>query len=203
MIGKLEEKLSKREGRLLDIRNVYSIFIPLIKIDGEYHLIYQVRSQHVKQPGEISFPGGHVEKGESPRQAAIRETKEELNLADTNIKYMGEGDIIHTSYGALVHTYIGEIVDIDFKDISPCEREVYHLFTVPVKYLIEKEPDIYSLGLKICEDKGFPYDLIPNGEDYNWDIRREKVYFYKYKDYVIWGLTGKITESFVRIYKEG
>lgn len=42
--------------------------------------MYEIRSQHVSQPGEVSFPGGRVEEGETYQQAAIRETVEELNI---------------------------------------------------------------------------------------------------------------------------
>lgn len=39
-----------------------SVFIPLIEIDNEVHVLYQVRSEHIRQGGEIGFPGGMVEK---------------------------------------------------------------------------------------------------------------------------------------------
>ncbi|MDG1874774.1 MAG: NUDIX hydrolase [Mariniblastus sp.] len=39
------------------------------------------RSQTVRAPGKICFPGGGVESGESIEQALIREMKEELNIS--------------------------------------------------------------------------------------------------------------------------
>jgi 8-oxo-dGTP pyrophosphatase MutT (NUDIX family) len=41
--------------------------------------------------GQIAFPGGKVEKGESSKQAAIRETLEEIgvDLRSSNFHYLG------------------------------------------------------------------------------------------------------------------
>ena len=59
-------------------------------------LIYDVKLISIKsftkyevsifpQPGEVSFPGGRVEDGETFQEAAIRETCEELNLSPDQI----------------------------------------------------------------------------------------------------------------------
>lgn len=44
------------------------------------------------QPGEISFPGGGIERGENSRDAAIRETCEELLLNKRDLSIIGKGD---------------------------------------------------------------------------------------------------------------
>ena len=39
-----------------------AVAVPLLEIDGEDHILFTVRSQTLRrQPGEISFPGGHCE----------------------------------------------------------------------------------------------------------------------------------------------
>ncbi len=46
-------------------RKESAVLIPLIKVDGEWHILYEVRSQLVSQAGDSSFPGGKVEPGET------------------------------------------------------------------------------------------------------------------------------------------
>ena len=42
-------------------------------------------------PGKWAFPGGHIERGETPEEAAIRETKEEMNLDIRDLKELELG----------------------------------------------------------------------------------------------------------------
>ena len=49
----------------------YAIAIPFV--DAE-HFLFQVRSDKLdRQPGDICFPGGAIEIGETPEEAVIRE----------------------------------------------------------------------------------------------------------------------------------
>ena len=42
-----------------------------------------------------------------------------------------------------------------------------------------------------------PYDIIPNKKDYKFATSNYRVLFYKYENYVIWGITAKIFENFL------
>lgn len=45
----------------------------------------------IKNPSNVwTFPKGHIEKGETPIQAAIREVKEETNVEGEVISYLGK-----------------------------------------------------------------------------------------------------------------
>ena len=59
----------------------YSVLMPFVTTENGDALLLEIRSDNVKQPGEICFPGGEVEKGESFKQCAIRETFEETGLS--------------------------------------------------------------------------------------------------------------------------
>ena len=43
----------------------YVVLLPLVKINDKIHVLFEVRSQTVSQPGETSFPGGALEDGEN------------------------------------------------------------------------------------------------------------------------------------------
>jgi len=43
--------------------------------------------------------GGHIEKGESPLKAAIRETEEEFGITPINLKFMGQYNFVKSGYG--------------------------------------------------------------------------------------------------------
>lgn len=93
-----------------------------------------MRSEHISQPGDISFPGGRVEDGETFQEAAIRETCEELNLVPNQIDIWGEiGYLIHQ--GRTIHCFVGKIKIENWEYIHPNE-EVYRLFTVEVDTLL-------------------------------------------------------------------
>lgn len=60
----------------------YGVGVLVVK-DGKF--LCGIRSD----TGEITSPGGHIEKGETPEQAAIRETKEEFGITPTDLKRVG------------------------------------------------------------------------------------------------------------------
>ena len=56
-----------------------AVLVLLCNVDGEPSILFTKRAAHLNQhAAEISFPGGHVELGETAEQAALRETYEEL-----------------------------------------------------------------------------------------------------------------------------
>ena len=64
-------------------KNFKLIAHSLIKIDGKYLIIRRTKIKRGKinlLPEYWDIPGGMVEEGEMPKDAAIRETKEEVNL---------------------------------------------------------------------------------------------------------------------------
>ena len=44
----------------------------------------------------------------------------------------------------------------------------------------------------------FPYELVPGGKDYPWAVKKNPVYFYRYGERVIWGLTAHILTRCLR-----
>lgn len=192
--------VKNREARPLGIHADFAVLIPLIYRDGELHILYEVRAHHLStQPGEISFPGGRVEEGETFLDAAIRETTEELNIEMENIEVINGTDYIVMPFNIGIYPFVGIIRGIEFEDINFSKDEVSEIFTVPLKYFIENEPQRHNMSIEPQVGEDFPYDLINNGKAYDWRTGIYPIYFYKYRDYIIWGMTARMTKNFIDI----
>lgn len=161
-------------------------------------ILFKVKSKKLRsQPNEISFPGGVIEKNETPIEACIRETCEELGTNPTNIEIINEIDLFISPTNIIIHPFVGIIKDIN--DLNINLDEVDYTFLVPISYFIENEPICYKNKVQIIPSKDFPYDIIPNKNNYKFKSCIYDSLFYIYNDYVIWGITGKILENFLNI----
>ncbi len=176
----------------------YSVLIPLININDDIHIIFEKRAEHLRrQPGEICFPGGRIEKGQEDSQsAAIREATEELQINIGDINLIGPLDFFVSSSDSIIYPFVGWI-EKEFAEISPNSEEVSEIFTVPISFLLNTKPKIYQIHYKIEPEDNFPYHLIPDGKNYNWRPRSMKEYFYCYEDKVIWGMTARMLNEFL------
>lgn len=190
----------ERKASPMDLMNNYAILLPLIDIDGQWHILFEVRSEKLdRQPNEISFPGGKLEEEETTREGAIRETCEELNIRPDHITLLGELDYVLSDKSA-VYGYVG-ILELELDQLEYNKDEVDHVFTVPLDFFLKNEPETHYTRLEVVPRDDFPYHLIQNGKDYNWNKASHTVHFYVYQDYVIWGLTARFVKNFVDIVK--
>lgn len=59
--------------------------------DGVPELLLTERAHHMRShPGQVSFPGGTIDVGETPRQAALREAQEETGLDPAGVEVFAE-----------------------------------------------------------------------------------------------------------------
>lgn len=181
----------------------FSVMLPLIEMEGGLHVLYEVRSKNlVRQPGEICFPGGFCEKGETYLEAAVRECCEELSLESEKIRIICELDKVMNYSGFTIHCYLGELKVDEISSIIPEEAEVEEVFAVPVSWLLENEPHTEIVEISPVISPDFPYEMLGLGKDYYWRKGKMEVPFYKYQDKIIWGITGRITKQFVEILKK-
>lgn len=201
-IEDFEKIFHGRKPRTLGSYSYYSVLVPLIEKDGELHILYEVRSENLKkQPGEVCFPGGKVEPKESSKECAVRETSEELGVSQEEIKIISRLDHMHTYSNFTMYSYLGVI---DYEAICKAKfniAEVKETFLVPLNFLLEHEPYIYNFDVipKVGED--FPYEMINSEKGYNWRKGESIVPIYRYKEHVIWGLTGRITYNLMNIIR--
>lgn len=178
-----------------------SVIIFLTEIDGEINVLFQMRSKKMRsQPGDISFPGGKIEEGEDPKEAAIRETYEEIGLNKCDFEIIAPLNILTTHYNLLIHPYLGYIKDITKIKIS--RDEVDHIFFVPLEYFIDNEPLIINSEMVVKRNEDFPYERINGGRNYKFKNGLYKSLFYKYNDYNIWGITAIMLNDFINDLKD-
>lgn len=179
----------------------YAVLLPLIQKDNEIHILFEVRSHQLRrQPGEVCFPGGRIDKQDKNDQVtAIRETREELGISKEQITDVFPLDYLVSPFGMIVYPHIGNISGSE--SINPNPAEVEEVFTVPLSFFLETRPKIHYVNVKMEPEENFPFDLIVGGQDYNWRTEKIDEYFYIYEDRVIWGLTAKILAHFVELLR--
>ncbi len=195
-------RLTGRRPIILDesARLISSVLLPLVEKAGKCHILFEVRSRNLsRQPGEICFPGGRVEKGDDPDPlvTALRETTEELGISNGDIEVIGPLDILASPLGTLIYPYVGKIKT---PDIRPNPREVEELFLVPVDFFLTNPPytTLVEVGTRYQPD--FPLHKVPPIYKEGWQVRTSyPMYFYEYDKYFIWGLTGIILFNFLAV----
>lgn len=181
--------------------NKFSLLLPLVDIDDETHLLFEVRSYSMRsQPGDVCFPGGRVDRSDRTElHSALRETEEEIGIGETYIKNVIPLDYMVASFDRIIYPFIGYVTSLKEMDIN--EKEVAEVFTVPLNFFIENEPEKYKVSFEVIPEKGFPFHLIQGGEDYDWRTRNMDELFYEYDGRIIWGLTARIIYHFVHVLK--
>jgi len=178
----------------------FAVILPLVDFaDGKGpQILYEVRAMKLdRQPGEVCFPGGQIEKGETPVEAALRETEEELGICRDDIEIITELVTICTRAGSQIHCFVGSIGEDAFANMDVSRAEVAEVFTVPVEDLLNTECEIYWNPLKEVPVEDFPYDRVTSGEAYKWKDGRAPVPVFDVNDRIIWGLTGRMTKEFL------
>lgn len=86
-------------------------------------------------PGQVAFPGGKLDPGESAVEAALREAEEELGIRASEVTVIGESDLYRTGTGYAV-TPVLAVVPPDL-DLSPNPAEVAAWFEVPLDWVFD------------------------------------------------------------------
>ncbi|WP_066295130.1 NUDIX hydrolase [Bacillus sp. FJAT-29937] len=200
-LQKIVNKLKNRTPSILGSEEFskYAILIPLIQMEDDIHLLFEVRSLQLRrQPGEVCFPGGRVDRMDrDEKHTAIRETSEELGIREDHIHHVFPLDYMISPFGTIIYPYVGHISNPEMININ--RSEVKETFTVPLSYLKKTEPETFQIRFRVEPEKDFPFNQIIGGEKYDWQTRKMDECFYYYEDKVIWGLTARILKHFIEI----
>lgn len=203
-MNRLRTFLDSYHPNFLGIHKQAAVLIPLIEKDNEWHLLYEVRSQSISAPGEISFPGGRVHPNEPSQAAAVRECAEELNIDPTSIQVIGQVDSLIAS-PLRIDAFVG-VIPSDVLDTFVPNDEVDAIFTISIDQLIHHPPQYHAIRLKHDPDyHDFPFELVPGGRDYPFDALRDHAFpFYNQlnRPEILWGFTAQLTEHFIELYQQ-
>ena len=112
-----------------------AVLAPLVLHDGPPRFVLTLRSDELPtHAGQISFPGGRVEHGESLADAAIRETTEEIGVDRAHIDLVGRFDPYETVTGFAIHPFVGVLKP--GYTLVPEPGEVADVFETPFDFLM-------------------------------------------------------------------
>lgn len=200
----------------------FAVLIPLIErekkaadgsVEKAVDILFETRAAELDaQPGEICFPGGALEEGESPLQCALRETYEEIGVAADDIEIIGQMDSLNNA-DLQIDVFIGLLKSVTvsgedrpaegqaqrFSGLTLSDAEVEDVFTIPLTFFLKNKPEVHYVRMVPDVPADFPYEKVGQGPDYPWRESRYSVLIYDWPGRYLWGMTAKIVERFAAI----
>ena len=199
----LKKKMEHYRPGLLDGTRSYGVLVPLVEQDGQFFVLYEVRAKTLRrQPGEVCFPGGRMDEGETAIECALRETGEELGIDKETIQVLGELDFIAYRDNSVLYPVLGVLPNGVMEKMSPNPDEVEEVFLVPLSHLLDTPPLEYEYELIPTPARDFPYEVLNIPRDYKWRTGYENVAVYPWEGKAIWGMTGRITRHLARLIRK-
>lgn len=194
-IEELRSKLNNREVGVIGKHKFFAVCVPVIETDKGLELLFEVRSPELDvQPGDICFPGGMIEEGETPVIAALREMEEEIGIKPETVEVISEFDTMYGFSGYTLYPFIVKLPSNYEEQISLNWDEVSEIFTVPLDFFKETIPENYDMDV-VSDTSKFPYEETGVSKDYKWRKGRNTIPLYRYETRVIWGLTARILKQ--------
>jgi len=145
-----------------------SVLVPIIEHDAGPTLLLTRRADHLNShSGQVAFPGGKVEPGETPVDGALREAEEEVGLDRSFVDVAGFLNPYETGTGFRILPVISFVRPGFSLTAEP--GEVAEIFEVPLSFLMNDD----------------------NHERHSvfWRGKRRAYYAMPYQGHYIWGAT--------------
>jgi 8-oxo-dGTP pyrophosphatase MutT (NUDIX family) len=158
---------------------VSAVLVGLIDGDGGPEVILTRRSRLLRSHmGEIAFPGGRLDADETPREAAVREAREEIDLDPARVEVIGELSAVTTNVSTShVIPVVARVAGRPALDVV--NDEVDRVFTVPL--------------LELTRDDTYQEEL--------WGAppTQMQMHFFHLDDETVWGATGRMLHQLLSI----
>jgi len=151
-----------------------AVLAPIVPRPEGLTMLLTLRAAHLRShSGQVAFPGGKIDAGETPGETALREAREEIGLAPDLVEPLGWLDPYLTGTGYRV-TALVALVDPAFKPkLNP--DEVADVFETPFAFLMD------AANHRL--------------EERQWRGRTRKFYAMPYGERYIWGVTAGILRN--------
>lgn len=190
------EELTARMGKSCEPfqrRRAYAVLVPVIEEQGELSLLFEVRAASLRtQPGEVCFPGGGIERGETPEQAALREMREELGLGAPLVEPGPGLEWERHSLGFWTRPVLARLAAGWQNEIWPSPAEVQDVFTVPLDFFRRTPPEVYRCSVVTVPPEDFPSAALGFPQGYSWREGAYEIPIWFWDGHPIWGLTARI-----------
>jgi len=154
-----------------------AVLMALTERPGTPGILLLHRPSHMRaHPGQVAFPGGKIDDGETPVQAALREAWEELGIDQGRVRVVGHSDVFRTGSGYEITPVLASVPhDIA---IVPNPTEVAQWFEAPADFVLDPANHVERWA--------------------QWEGGMRPYYEIQWQDHRIWGVTAAIIVNLSR-----
>jgi 8-oxo-dGTP pyrophosphatase MutT (NUDIX family) len=157
-----------------------AVLAPIVARPSQTTVLLTLRASNMRNhSGQIAFPGGKIDEGETPLAAALREAQEEVGLEPRFIEPLGWLDPYLTGTGYRIMPLVAVIDPAFTPAINP--HEVEDVFETPLSFLMDSGNH--------------------QRQSREWQGKLRHFYAMPYQERYIWGATAGILRNlFERLY---
>lgn len=153
-----------------------AVLVPVVEPGSPRASVVLIRraAELERDPGHVAFPGGRLERGEHPAEAALREAEEEIGLERAEVEQRGLVDVVRRGRGEWIAAYLGVLARRP--ELVANSEEVDSVLEVPLAALLA--------------------DGAAWQERWSDGVEERSVHFFAHRDALgedlVWGVTARI-----------
>jgi 8-oxo-dGTP pyrophosphatase MutT (NUDIX family) len=158
-----------------------AVLVPIVWHEAGPGILLTVRSARLSShAGQVAFPGGRLEAGETPEAAALREAAEEVGLDPRLPVIIGRLPDHRTGTGYRV-TPVVAFLDPPL-DLTPDPGEVQAIFELPLATILDPAAPVQREG--------------------EWRGRRRSYWVWPHDEHLVWGATAAMLMNLSRVLRD-